>query len=358
MSIVSNWCRCTSCHAGYGWKNASFDFTDASRIDCLVCHDRTGAYSKIPTGCGKEADGLDLLKIAQNVGPPTRANCGACHWFGGGGDAVKHGNLDLSLKNPSKSYDVHMGGQDFSCQECHVARGHKIAGSSTTAAVSEGEVACTDCHDERPHADGHPLLRQLNRHCDVVACQTCHIPVFATAQPTVMYWDWSKADKDHKKGLMVTGKDLRPTYAWYNGKHRRYLAGDPADMKGVTYLNPPAGDIRDPKARITPYKIHAGVQPADAVYGYLIVPKLFGGFWDYYDWQRAAAEGMAATGLKFSGEIAFVNTSMHWRLNHGVTPRQEALSCTDCHRSDGVMDFKALGYTGDPAIKGGRAKER
>jgi len=53
-----------------------------------------------------------------------------------------------------------------------------------------------------------------------------------------------------------------------------------------------------------------------------------------------------------------VNTSMHWRLNHGVTPRQEALSCTDCHRSDGVMDVKALGYTGDPAIKGGRAKER
>ena len=67
-------------------------------------------------GCGKENKDLNLLKIAQNVGPPTRANCGACHWYGGGGDAVKHGDFDSTLKDPPYSDDVHMGGQDFPCQ--------------------------------------------------------------------------------------------------------------------------------------------------------------------------------------------------------------------------------------------------
>ena len=36
-SIAGNWPRCTSCHAGYGWADNSFDFSDASKVDCLVC---------------------------------------------------------------------------------------------------------------------------------------------------------------------------------------------------------------------------------------------------------------------------------------------------------------------------------
>ncbi len=38
ISVSSNWPRCTSCHTGYGWKDAGFDFTDRTRVDCLVCH--------------------------------------------------------------------------------------------------------------------------------------------------------------------------------------------------------------------------------------------------------------------------------------------------------------------------------
>ena len=40
-SISGNEPRCTSCHAGYGWTDSSFDFTDSSKVDCLVCHDTT-----------------------------------------------------------------------------------------------------------------------------------------------------------------------------------------------------------------------------------------------------------------------------------------------------------------------------
>jgi hypothetical protein len=45
---------------------------------------------------------------------------------------------------------------------------------------------------------------------------------------------------------------------------------------------------------------------------------------------------------------------MHWRLNHQVAPKEQSLSCLDCHGSQGIMDFKALGYKGDPATIGGR----
>ena len=42
IGLPGNWPRCTSCHAGFGWKDASFDFSKAENVDCLVCHDTTG----------------------------------------------------------------------------------------------------------------------------------------------------------------------------------------------------------------------------------------------------------------------------------------------------------------------------
>lgn len=200
-------------------------------------------------------------------------------------------------------------------------------------------------------------------------------PVWAASSHTPtdhrrhMYWDWSKAGQEmktspgdpycisihhKKKGLLIKRKDVRPVYEWYDGMHRRVPAGEQVNLEDNTDLNPPAGDIQDPRAKITPYKLHRAVQPADAEYGYLIIPKLWGGFWDHFDWNRAAAEGMEAAHMDFSGKIRFVNTTMHWRINHGVVPKEEALSCTDCHRPDGVMDFRTLGYPADPAVSGGR----
>lgn len=39
IALESNWPRCTSCHAGYGWKDASFDFTkEENSLKCTNCH--------------------------------------------------------------------------------------------------------------------------------------------------------------------------------------------------------------------------------------------------------------------------------------------------------------------------------
>jgi hypothetical protein len=67
---------------------------------------------------------------------------------------------------------------------------------------------------------------------------------------------------------------------------------------------------------------------------------------------------MKAAGLKYSGKTAFVKTDMYWRLNHEVVPKEKALSCTDCHKKDGAINFRALGYQGDPAVVGGRKKHQ
>jgi hypothetical protein len=80
IALPSNWPRCTSCHAGYGWKDETFDFTDTSRIDCLSCHDTTGSYAKTPTAAGMPAPEVDLVHVAQNVGLSSRTTCGNCHF--------------------------------------------------------------------------------------------------------------------------------------------------------------------------------------------------------------------------------------------------------------------------------------
>ncbi|MEA2059336.1 MAG: hypothetical protein U9P10_02185 [Thermodesulfobacteriota bacterium] len=151
-------------------------------------------------------------------------------------------------------------------------------------------------------------------------------------------------------------KILSPPMIWYNGIHKRYLKGDQVNMKGVTYLNHPRGSINDPKAKITPYKLMTGIVPADVEKGYLVVPKLFGsdGYFKHFNWEKAARDGMAEACLDFSGKVSFVETIMHWRLTHGVAPKEKALSCLSCHGRDSVMDFEKLGYKGDPAVIGGR----
>lgn len=106
-SVASNEASCNTCHIGYGWKDDTFDFTSEVNVDCLICHDTSGNYRKqpglagnvvtkpmeFPPGSGTMLKPINLKKIAQEVGKTSRDNCGACHFFGGGGDGVKHGGL-------------------------------------------------------------------------------------------------------------------------------------------------------------------------------------------------------------------------------------------------------------------------
>jgi len=73
LTTVGNRAACTKCHAGYGWKDDTFDFAREENVDCLVCHERAGTYVKGDEGL--PAKGVDLLAAAKSVGFPRRENC-------------------------------------------------------------------------------------------------------------------------------------------------------------------------------------------------------------------------------------------------------------------------------------------
>jgi octaheme c-type cytochrome (tetrathionate reductase family) len=362
IGVQSNWPACTVCHAGYGWEDASFDFASETNVDCLVCHEQTGLYVKAPDQAGRPAADTDLVAVARSVGRPTRANCGACHFRGGGGDAVKHGDLDGTFFFPSEHTDVHMGRHDFECVDCHVTRRHELRGhaiSVSTDANPAHRITCEGCHTGRPHTN-----ERLNAHTSAVSCQACHIPRMAVGTPTKMEWDWSTAGRDlgiddpHAylkiKGSFRYAQNIEPEYYWYNGESERYLMGDGVDSSGVTVLNRPGGAIDDPRAKIWPFKVHRGRQPYDTKNRYLLVPQTAGpgGFWTDFDWDQALALGSKVTGLDYSGQFGFTRTDMYWPMTHMVAPAEAALQCTDCHGRNGRIEWKRLGYDGDPAFRG------
>ena len=386
VAVPSNWPRCTSCHAGYGWKDGAFDFSKAENVDCLVCHDTTGTYKKFPSGAGhpvypgekkefpkgKVWEPVDLVKVAQSVGKPTRAACGSCHFYGGGGDRVKHGDLDSTLTNPTQDIDTHMGGKlKMTCEACHKGGDHSIKGEAVSVSVGSGTriMGCTDCHKANVHKNG-----MLNNHAKKVACQTCHIPTFAKAKPTKTWWDWSTAGKDVKpedikkdkygeklydkmKGDFTWEKDVIPTYFWYNGSVERVLLGEKIEPSKVVKLSAAKGDRKDPNAKIFPFKVMKGKQPYDAENKTVAVVNTFGpptsesAYWVKFDWNKAIEAGMKSVGQPYSGKYGWIETSMVWPVNHMVVPKDKALKCNDCHGAKGRMDWKALGYSGDPRTK-------
>ncbi|MDP3759750.1 MAG: tetrathionate reductase family octaheme c-type cytochrome [Ramlibacter sp.] len=393
-SAASNYDSCATCHVGYGMKTEGFDFASEENVDCIVCHDTTGKYKKeaglagnvvardieMPPGSGKIVKGIDLKAIAQRVGKTSRATCGACHFQGGGGDGVKHGDLDSSLESPEKALDVHMSpdGNNFSCATCHKTDGHQVPGSryAPTAqdkgaahqrgkAETTNPTTCQACHDQAPHKK----TAKLNDHTAKVACQTCHIPSYARGGvPTKMSWDWSTAGKrgpDGKplvrkdddgqvvyngmKGDFVMAEKVVPEYIWFNGTVKYKLPGDEiVDNGRPVQINRFEGSPGDGKSMIWPVKVFRGKQVYDPVNKSLVVAHLAGkddtAYWTNLNWEKAVAAGMADVKRPFSGQVAFIPTESTWPITHMVAPARDALQCPACHASDGRLERVAGVY--------------
>ncbi len=214
-------------------------------------------------------------------------------------------------------------------------------------------------------------------------------------------------DYNWKKGEFKWKESPKPSYSWYGGFMKRIFLGDKVDVNADRIdLVEPVGSIKDPNSKITPFKIMKGVQPIDAKNGYFLIPHLFPrdkkdktAYWKNLDWQKAFTDGMEVADLPYSGEYAWQETWMYWRAEHEVMPASMALSCVQCHYSlegdktcnrchkdskqvdfknlahkgtdfsylesmgrdvselvgtTDYIDFKALGYKGDPIETGGR----
>ncbi|AHF03871.1 cytochrome C [Marichromatium purpuratum 984] len=393
--LINNFCTnargnegmCAQCHAGYGWKDEDFDFTDQTKIDCLVCHDGTGTYYKTPNNEGHSAcsvmfedlEPLDLGEIARNVALPSRENCGTCHFNGGGGDNVKHGDLSTALIDPPHELDVHMdaAGLNFSCTACHITKQHVWAGSrykivsrDTEGTGQPGErrdvATCESCHGLSPHPIDSLRALKLNDHVASVACQTCHIPEFARGGvATITDWDWRTAGRtrdgegyhehgytqgngEHRytyksiKGDFVYDEDIVPEYAWFDGQmHYTTIDTKFDDSQQPIEINGFEGNREDGNSRIWPFKRMVTWLPYDAGNGTLVYTHLWGiddtAYWGNYDMGRAIARGMADFGLDYSGEFGFVETLSWWPITHMVAPKEDALACRDCHAAEGRL---------------------
>ncbi len=365
IGTSSNQQSCAKCHIGFGMSNDQFDFKNAQNVDCMVCHDNSDTYLKGASMAGYPDRTVNLEKVAQSVGSPKRSNCGSCHFFSGGGNNVKHGDLESAQLSTTRDVDVHMGanGMDMECVTCHTAENHQILGKLYSVSPDNtNRVTCEQCHTSTPH-----LSDVLNRHGSKVACQTCHIPEYAKVNSTKMAWKWSEAGKlkDGKpyeledslgnhyymsiKGSFVWERHVKPDYVWFNGTAKQYLLGDSITSVPVQ-MNTLYGSYGDKHSKIIPVKIHVGDQIYDKVYNRLIQPKLYGAeegdsaFWKDFNWEEAAEAGMKQSGLKYSGQYGFIETEMYWPINHMVSPKEQSVSCAECHTRDNGRLAKLTGF--------------
>lgn len=376
--IAGSELSCNRCHAGYGYADQSFDFTDPKNIDCLVCHDNSMTYEKAKGQAGYPVEGIEYQKVFASLSSPKKANCGTCHFNSAGGNNVKHGDLEAALLTANKDVDVHMGkdGLDMECTDCHETKNHVMKGRYYgLSSTNQGRAMCEDCHTPFPHKDD-----LTNEHTLKVACKTCHIPTYAKVNNTKMSWDWStatsKLDKEGNgisiynekgeqiyfsdKGTFTWQKNVKPEYVWFNGTADHHLLTDSIREEPVK-INRLLGSYPDPESKIIPVKVHRGAQPYDVVHRKIVQAKLWdpeegkGALWVDYNWDKALAAGMEYLGLPFSGKYDFIKTEMYLPVSHMVSDSENALTCKDCHvrnesRLAGLTDFYMPGRDRNKAV--------
>jgi hypothetical protein len=274
------------------------------------------------------ADGVDVIKAAQNVQRPTNEMCLRCHAAAGGGPNHKHGVI------PTKDSDIHVG-KGLVCVDCHTTKEHRVAGGADIKAqeLFDVKVACENCHKDNSHRGIQASI--LDTHAKRIACQTCHIPAIARdpKMPTMVERDWTKPVLNEKTGLYgPTNKfasNVKPEYRWWD--------------RVMTVRQGPIGSINDQKAKIYPWKRTAYTNIADAINDKPIYIKA-GIYAVTGDPAAAAKKGAEDANQHYSGQWKGSKETLFFSLNHQIASKEEALKCNSCHNVESILDFKALGY--------------
>jgi hypothetical protein len=354
---------CSACHAGLGkLPEQTVSRQQLENIDCLICHavgyrrdlysNNDGTYSWRPV-LSKDQRLMDT--VAKDISLPTRGMCLGCHSESGNGPNYKHGDLERALVDPDRSLDVHMAsqGRNLQCISCHQGADHRAHDHGVDlpgTQLSNKPLACdsSGCHTLAPHR---ALI--LNRHASRVNCTVCHIPTYAHDDPTDMIRDWSNPVYDAKKDKYGPGikleKDVRPVYAWFNGMTRQQFLGEPVQQlpDGTIGITVPEGGRQDPKAKIYAFKRHQSKLPVLAEENWLI-PICVEEFFRNGKIDSAVSRAAFAVYGISDPKFTWMKTSSFIGISHEVQPAARSLKCGDCHSAGGRLNWKALGYTGDP----------
>ncbi|HSN56733.1 MAG TPA: MopE-related protein [Candidatus Sulfomarinibacteraceae bacterium] len=370
INILGNWGACGNCHVGLGAQpSAEATPEQLANIDCMMCHQEAYRRKKVDGRFvpDESAMAITMDQAARTVHRPERSNCLQCHAKAGGGDAVKRGDLTMAqISTSDRSFDVHMAttGGDMPCQSCHTFTDHRVAGRGSDLRPSDSADVpeCSDCHAVMTTPDGHEG-EHVERHVDRVACQTCHIPVYAkdaadsaASEATETHRTWldthSTAPPFHP--ALIRANDLVPEYRFWNRMSRNHLLNDVASVDPATGRYPtsrPLGGIDDPDSKLYAFKYKTAEQPFAHDQGKLIALDT-AVFFATGDPIAATEAGLVNMGLSASEPYSWVETDTYQMLNHQVGVASAALECADCHGSTARMDLQGgLGY----ALKGPRS---
>ena len=109
----------------------------------------------------------------------------------------------------------------------------------------------------------------------------------------------------------------------------------------------PNGSRDDLNAKIFAFKVHKGKLPLLAERNWLIpitVEHFFANGEIDPAVKNAAKELYGLSDAKYS----WIETTRYMGIFHGVQPKEKALKCMDCHGKDSRLDWKSLGYKGNP----------
>lgn len=321
---------CNTCHPGDGDAGSTGPAAEAS-VDCLVCHSTDYDFRKRKAyrdEQGRVVMGQDRsTKAAMAIGKPAVKNCMTCHESAGGGVYVKRGFAF------TKDTDVHAA-KGMVCVDCHASKNHRIpTGYDPNNWANDGvRVACADCHGDEPHESA-----DYNAHTAKIACQTCHIPRTGGAvAKDFTVWEQGSDKFYEPTTLKKDANETVPVYAWYD-----------QTVRNEPHFIGPNGSRKGGKSKLYPFKIYMGKAFYDAKTGQLLsmdfaAPTATGD-------TRAGVESAARTlGMKNPAAVA-KNALPGWQTiyfgsNHLVT-KTKALNCINCHGVNGVLNFRALGYS-------------
>ncbi|MBI5441143.1 MAG: cytochrome C [Deltaproteobacteria bacterium] len=318
---------CNTCHPGNHLSNVGSTGPEAeAAIDCLLCHSSKYDYRKrkpYKDEQGRVVMGQDRsAEAALAVGRPGVKNCMVCHEAAGGGVLIKRGFAF------TPATDVHAA-KKMICVDCHRAKDHRVpTGFDPNNWASDGvRLSCEGCHKDAPHADA-----DYNRHTARIACQTCHIPRTGGAFAKD-FTRWTQgSDKFYEPTtLRKEANETVPVYAWFNQ----------TVLNSPSYIGP-KGNRSDARSKIYPFKIFEGKAFFDRKTGALLAmdfaPPMATG-----DTLAGVASAARTLGLSSYDPVPGWQT-VYFASSHLVT-KEKALTCSDCHAANGVLDFRGLGYS-------------
>ncbi|MFT5698485.1 MAG: hypothetical protein ACI8ZB_001340 [Desulforhopalus sp.] len=371
INTTGNWNGCGACHAGLGARpEPTISSSQLTNIDCLICHQDQYKRKKVDGIFVPDSAAMTITmkEAAQTVHLPTREGCLQCHAKGGGGDNYKRGDMALAHANTTdRSFDIHMArtGANLTCQSCHKTEDHLMAGKGSDLRPTDldVEMSCTDCHTGKDTTEGHGN-RTVGRHVARVACQSCHIPVYAknaadtlATEETETHRDWQQPHLTASGAIHPTptmAGNLNPRYKWWNGSSSSYLLYDQvaSPIPATIPTSEPNGSVSNDGSKLYPFKYKTAFQPLNSYTNELIAldTSIYFSTGHYEDATRA---GLINMGRDPNDLVTWVTTDTYQLITHEVAPATSGLQCLDCHDNTSRMDLTGeLGY----ALKGSRSQ--